>query len=194
MRGAARYNRDRIQHGIFRWQAGSQIGRFHGTRGDDNGWFSIGNHWLRSRQQAHSMSTDNTFLGRGWSFPPEFSRAAKGVTLLENEQDIESSLDILLSTRLGERIMRPDYGCNLNKIIFENMNLTMQTYLKDLVENAILYHEPRIDLENIEIDTSRETEGLMLIRIDYRVRTTNSRFNYVYPFYRHEGSDLPKLK
>jgi phage baseplate assembly protein W len=136
------------------------------------------------------MSSDNAFLGRGWSFPPTFDKASRGVAMLEDEADIESSLDILLSTRLGERIMQPNYGCNLDEMVFEAMNLTMLTYLKDLVENAILYFEPRIELEGLEIDTSREAEGLLLIMIDYRVRTTNSRFNYVYPFYKNEGTNL----
>ena len=137
------------------------------------------------------MSTDRTFLGRGWGFPPEFNRAAKGVGMLENEADIESSLEILLSTRLGERIMQPDYGCNLDEMVFEAMNLTMRTYLKDLVEHAVLYHEPRIQLEKLTIDSSQEIEGVLLIRIDYLVRTTNSRFNYVYPYYKNEGTRPP---
>lgn len=136
------------------------------------------------------MSDNSTFLGRGWGFPPEFNRAAKGVGMLSDEADIESSLEILLSTRLGERIMLPDYGCNLDEMVFEAMNLTMRTYLKDLVEHAILYHEPRIELGKLELDTSRETEGVLLIIIDYRVRTTNSRFNYVYPYYKNEGTNL----
>lgn len=137
------------------------------------------------------MSADNSFLGRGWGFPPTFDKASKGVGMLEEEKDIESSLDILLSTRLGERIMQPNYGCNLDEMVFEAMNLTLLTYLKDLVENAILYFEPRINLEGVEIDTSRELEGVLLIKIDYTVRITNSRFNFVYPFYKIEGSDLP---
>jgi uncharacterized protein len=136
------------------------------------------------------MSADTTFLGRGWGFPPEFNRTAKGVGMLKNEEDIQSSLEILLSTRLGERIMQPDYGCNLDEMVFEAMNLTMRTYIKDLVEHAILYHEPRIELEKLDIDTAREAEGVLLILIDYRVRTTNSRFNFVYPYYKNEGSNL----
>ncbi len=136
------------------------------------------------------MNDNTNFLGRGWSFPPEFNRASKGVEMLEQEKDIESSLNILLSTRLGERIMQPDYGCNLDEMVFEAMNLTMRTYLKDLIEHAILYHEPRIELEKLEIDTEREVEGVLLILIDYRVRTTNSRFNFVYPYYKNEGTNL----
>jgi len=136
------------------------------------------------------MSTERAFLGRGWSFPPAFDKASKNVAMLEEKKDIESSLEILLSTRLGERIMQPNYGCNLDEMVFEAMNLTMLTYLKDLVENAILYFEPRIDLEGLEIDTTQELEGVLLIRIDYTVRTTNSRFNFVYPFYKNEGTNL----
>lgn len=136
------------------------------------------------------MNSERSFLGRGWGFPPTFDKASKSVGMLEDEKDIESSLDILLSTRLGERIMQPNYGCNLDEMVFEAMNLTMLTYLKDLVENAILYYEPRIDLEGVEIDTSQELEGILLIKITYTVRTTNSRFNYVYPFYKSEGSVL----
>ena len=136
------------------------------------------------------MNSDNAFLGRGWGFPPAFDKASKSVGMLEDVADIESSLEILLSTRLGERIMEPNYGCNLDEMVFEAMNLTMLTYLKDLVENAILYFEPRIELENIEIDTAGELEGVLLIKIDYLVRTTNSRFNFVYPFYKNEGSNI----
>lgn len=136
------------------------------------------------------MELSRPFLGRGWSFPPEFDRQARTVVMLEEETDIQSSLHILLSTRLGERVMQPTYGCNMDSLVFEAMNLTLLTYLKDLVENAILYHEPRIELDKVVIDTSRQYEGLLLIEIHYLVRTTNSRYNYVYPFYLNEGTNL----
>lgn len=136
------------------------------------------------------MDTNRAFLGRGWSFPPQFDRAAKGVLMLEEEADIQSSLEILLSTRLGERIMQPTYGCNLDNMVFEAMNLTMLTYMKDIIQNAILYHEPRIELEKLEIDTSNQNEGLLRIVLHYKVRTTNSRYNYVYPYYINEGTNV----
>ena len=130
------------------------------------------------------------FIGRGWSFPPHFDKAAKSVEMLEDERDIESSLEILFTTRLGERIMQPTYGCDLHNMVFEAMNLTMKTYMKDLIENAILYHEPRINLDQIEIDSTQEFEGVLYIRLMYTVRTTNSRYNYVFPFYKTEATNL----
>lgn len=132
----------------------------------------------------------NSFLGTGWGFPPEFDKKTKSVKMISNVADIESSLGILLSTRLGERMMLPNYGCNLDELLFKPLNLTLKTYVIDLIKTAILYHEPRIDVDKISIDSTREMEGVLFIKIDYTVRTTNSRKNMVYPFYKVEGSEL----
>ena len=136
------------------------------------------------------MDTSKSFLGRGWVFPPEFNRATKAVNMLEDEADIKSSLEILLSTRLGERVMVPDYGCNLDELLFKPLTLTLKTFVIDLIKTAILYYEPRIDLNKIAIDPTDELEGVLLINLDYTVRATNSRKNMVYPFYKAEGNEL----
>ncbi|HYQ56739.1 MAG TPA: GPW/gp25 family protein [Draconibacterium sp.] len=136
------------------------------------------------------MSTYNSFLGTGWSFPPEFQKENAGVKMLQDEDDIKSSLEILLSTRLGERIMLPDYGCNLDELLFKPLNITVKTYVIDLIKTAILYHEPRIDARKISIEQTNELNGELLIKIDYLVRATNSRKNMVFPFYKGEGTEL----
>ena len=136
------------------------------------------------------MSDANNFLGTGWGFPPHFDANTKTVQLTTGVEDINNSLNILLSTRLGERIMLPEYGCNLDELIFESLDITLKTYIKDLISNAILYHEPRIDVSNIELDTTNELEGKILIRIEYIMRITNSRANMVFPFYKIEGSEV----
>jgi len=131
-----------------------------------------------------------TFLGRGWSFPPTFNRSIAGVEMLEEEADIASSLEVLLTTSLGERVMLPQYGCNLDELVFESLDTRMKTLMADKVESAILYHEPRIELEKVQLDDSRELEGVVLIDVIYRVKTTNSRFNFVFPYYKAEGTDI----
>ena len=136
------------------------------------------------------MDTSKSFLGRGWGFPPEFNRLTKAVNMLEDEADIKSSLEILLSTRLGERVMVPNYGCNLDELLFKPLTLTLKTFVIDLIKTAILYYEPRIDLNKIAIDPTDELEGVLLINLDYTVRATNSRKNMVYPFYKAEGNEL----
>ncbi len=135
------------------------------------------------------MEKGKSFLGTGWSFPPEFDIKFRKVTMVSDEEDIKESLHLLLTTRLGERIMLPKYGCNLEEMLFRPLNLTVKTEIQDLVTTAILYHEPRIDAEKIEIDDSNQLEGELLINVHYKIRATNSRKNFVFPFYKKEATD-----
>lgn len=136
------------------------------------------------------MDSKNSFLGTGWAFPPEFVKEQKQTKMISNEEDIKSSLHILLTTRLGERVMFPEYGCNLEELLFESLNRTLITYTVDLIKTAILYHEPRIDVLKIDISETDPLEGKLVIAIDYIVRATNSRTNVVFPFYKEEGTDI----
>ena len=130
--------------------------------------------------------TNNPFLGTGWSFPPRFSKIKKGLELVSGEEDIRESLQILLSTRLGERFLQPKYGCNLDELLFEPLNTTLKTYIRGLVKQAILHYEPRIELEDVQIETIDEPAGKIELVVFYRVRATNSRHNLVFPFYQAE--------
>ena len=134
--------------------------------------------------------TSKSFLGTGWNFPPSFDDASAETIMISDEEDIQSSLNILLTTRLGERVMQPTYGCNLDELVFESMTTTFKAYIKDLVKTAILYHEPRIKLNKIDLDDSRDLEGVILIIVYYTVLNKNTRFNYVFPFYKNEGTDI----
>ncbi len=112
--------------------------------------------------------------------------------MVSDEVDIEQSLKILLSTRHGERIMHPEYGCNLDVLLFESINTSLISFVKDLIEKAVLYNEPRIDLKKIDIVTAQVLEGVLLIELEYVIRSTNSRYNLVYPFYLKEAEQQPK--
>ena len=105
-----------------------------------------------------------------------------------DEEDIQKSIEILLSTTIGERFLQPGYGCNLEHYVFEPMNATIQTLIKVTVKNAILLYEPRINLLSIKLDTTFFiNEGRADINVEYEVIGTNSRFNLVYPFYTNEA-------
>ena len=132
----------------------------------------------------------DSFLGTGWSFPPTFDTSADNVVMTSDEADIHQSLQILLSTRRGERVMVPDYGCNLDEMLFEPMTTTFKTYISEMIKTSILYYEPRIDLKSVKVDDSQETNGVILLIINYVVRATNSRFNFVYPYYKNEGTEI----
>ncbi|MEO7316904.1 MAG: GPW/gp25 family protein [Ginsengibacter sp.] len=137
--------------------------------------------------------TSNDFLGVGWSFPPTFNLQIKGVEMTEKEIDIERSLQILLTTALGERVMEPKYGCNMDSLLFEPLNTTVKTIMIDKIETAILFFEPRVDAQKINLNLQDELEGKVLIEINYIVRSTNSRYNFVFPYYINEGTELDFL-
>jgi phage baseplate assembly protein W len=134
------------------------------------------------------MPTDHAFLGTGWSFPPTFSQDGAAVEMVSGAEDIQQSLQILLSTSLGERMMQEEFGCDLNSVLFEEIDQGLINALTSIVTDAILYHEPRITLEELDISESSAEPGLLLIQIDYTIRGTNSRFNLVYPFYIQEAT------
>jgi uncharacterized protein len=130
------------------------------------------------------------FLGKGWSFPPSFNADLKGVEMTEKNEDIQRSLAILLNTTVGERIMQPKYGCNMFEMVFESLDTATKTIIKDKIRTAILYFEPRIDVTSISMNTTNELEGEILIEIEYVIRATNTRFNFVFPYYKNEGTEL----
>jgi uncharacterized protein len=131
-----------------------------------------------------------SFLGTGWSFPPEFTTNGAELLMTSNEEDVQVSLKILFETALGERLFSPTYGLNMHEVLFEPMNTTMKTYLEDRVRTAVLIHEPRINLLSLSLDTSTEREGIIGIVVEYELRGTNSRYNRVYPFYTSDSSEV----
>lgn len=129
-----------------------------------------------------------SFLGTGWSFPPTFT--SNGLVTVSAEQDIYESLWILLSTTPGERVMQPAYGCGLKAHVFDNLDESSFAVMRNLVEKAILFFEPRVTVENIDINDEESLEGKIQLNIVYRVRSTNNRYNLVYPFYIYEASNV----
>ena len=128
-----------------------------------------------------------SFLGTGWHFPPTFTANGADALLVTGVDDIQQSLQILLATAQGERLMQEDFGCDLDGYLFEGIDQGLNNSLSRLLGDAILYYEPRITLENLEITASEDLTGLLFINITYTVRSTNSRYNMVYPFYLNEA-------
>lgn len=135
------------------------------------------------------INSSAAFLGRGWGFPVTFRRGSNSIDMLEGEKDIQSSLEILLATSLGERVMQPGYGCNLDKLIFEPLDTTFSTFITDQIRTAILFNEPRVVLDNIDYIVDNNG-GRIDISVDYTIIATNSRANLVYPFYFNEATDI----
>lgn len=129
------------------------------------------------------------FVGNGWSFPPEFIPGANRAKLSDGRADIEESLHILLSTLPGERVMQPKYGCDLTPLLFEPITTTLKTVIEDRVKTSIYYYEPRIEPLRVAVSIQEALEGKFLVEVSYRIRANNTRHNFVFPFYREEGSE-----
>jgi phage baseplate assembly protein W len=130
-----------------------------------------------------------SFLGTGWSFPPEFSPESGTVLMTSDERDIEASLRILFGTRMGERFLVPDYGLDVHDILFDPMSTSLRTFLEDRVRTALLVYEPRIRLLSLNVDSPHPSDGRLHIELEYEIRATNSRYNLVFPFYRWDGNE-----
>lgn len=123
------------------------------------------------------------FLGTGWSFPPTFSRYSYSVEMVSDDLDIRQSLWVLFSTSVGERVMLPEYGSRLWQMLFRNVTTTLMTQIEEIVRNAVLYWEPRVDVDSVSVQPDAGQAGLVLITLAYTIRKTNARNNLVYPFY-----------
>jgi len=130
------------------------------------------------------------FHGRGWSFPVRVG-AGGGIALAEGEEDIKQAVRIIIGTVLGERAMRPGFGCGAHELVFEHTDSSLTGKARFYVRNALERWEPRIELEKIDarvdlaaVPGTAQAGGLKLIvEVHYRVRRTNRRDNVVYPYY-----------
>lgn len=134
--------------------------------------------------------SNDSFLGKGWAFPPAFSFELGKTVMSKDEEDIKQSIGIILGTIPGERVMFPNFGCPLRKYVFESRDATHMRMLKDAVYDALLYNEPRIKTEEIEIEDDMKIQGMIHIHITYSIIITNTRNNVVFPFYLKEGTNL----
>ena len=131
------------------------------------------------------MTDEAAFLGKGWAFPPTFTRGGANLEMVSADEDIHQSLRIIISTQPGERVMQDQFGCGMDSFVFAEFDHGMINTIRQTISDAILYHEPRVELENLSITEDKDEPELLLISIEYTVRGTNSR-------YKHGVSLLPQ--
>lgn len=132
---------------------------------------------------------NRSFLGTGWGFPPTFRREWYGVEMLSEAADVYSSIGIILETINGERVMLPSFGCNLQPFVFETMNVPNIAMIEKIVKEALVLHEPRIIVEELISKVMQDPDRLE-ITISYSIILTNTRYNYVFPFYLKEATNI----
>ena len=140
-----------------------------------------------------SDQTGQEFLGRGWSFPVQLEHGQ--AAMVELQEDVKQAIRIILGTQPGERVMRPEFGTPLRELVYEPINVTTCEIVKTRVELSLQRWEPRIDVLSVVVQIGgrgsafeRTRSGRLDIEIQYRIRTTNTEDNLVYPFYLTEAS------
>ena len=135
----------------------------------------------------NGAATGKEFMGRGWAYPFRIEPASSRIATVADERDIEESIRIILGTSKGERVMRPAFGCGIHDRVPDAIDMAAIVQIKRDVAEALRLYEARIDVLEVKVDATDLVNGRLDVTVNYRVRQTNQRDNYVFPFYFKEA-------
>ena len=130
----------------------------------------------------------DSFLGSGLAFPIH-ADAEGSVGVAQFEELIRQSILLIIGTAKGERVMRPTFGCGIHDLVFATMDATTTAVVGFEVRQALIKWEPRIDILDLDVASDPDEGNKLLISLEYRIRSTNNKFNLVYPFYLERNED-----
>src|ERR1700736_4358537 len=122
-------------------------------------------------------------LYRAWRFlHPDLDASAEfaglsisatgGIEMVSEHASVRQAILLLLSTIPGERVMRPDYGCQLHRLVFSPNDETTAGLAIHYVRQALDRWEPRIDILRLDAERNTEDPEQLIISLEYRVRAT----------------------
>jgi phage baseplate assembly protein W len=129
------------------------------------------------------MSFEEEILGRGWAFPPKFDKNLNEPLMLVGDEDVKNSIEVIIKTKLGERILRDEFGSRIYELLFEPLTANMKTYMIDSLKSSLENNEPRIEVQQIQLLQPDLTIGRIDIYVSYELIDTNTTNNMVVPFY-----------
>ena len=132
----------------------------------------------------------NQFYGTGWSFPVTFSVGNYQLDMSTDVENVNQSIEILLQTNYGERYMLPQFGSGLQQFFFRQVDETLKGEIIDSVKSCLLHNEPRINVQEVDVQESDSLNGFILISVTYILNKVNTRHNFVFPFHVNEGTNL----
>jgi phage baseplate assembly protein W len=132
------------------------------------------------------MNGDDPLIGTGFKFPIKVN-AKGGLDWSTGPGRIQDAIWIILSTALGERVMRPTFGAGAEGFVFEPNSAASQVRMAETIKDALTRWEPRVDLVDVSVVQGSQGDSSVLVTIEYRIRSTNELFNMVYPLYVQEG-------
>ncbi|PIF29797.1 hypothetical protein CLU81_0181 [Flavobacterium sp. 9] len=137
---------------------------------------------------------NTAFLGSGWAFPVSFSVDNHQLSLSANETNINESINVILNTRKGERTLEAEFGSGIHQFMFRKIDNTLKGEIIETIKYALLRYEPRIVVQDVTVAATDVLNGKIEVLITYMYSKTNTRHNYVFPFYLKEGTNLDRKK
>lgn len=131
---------------------------------------------------SNDLTNSNAYLGRGLAFPLQVNARGE-ISLVDGARDIEQSIRIILGTRPGERVMRPEFGCRAQELLFEPRDAATESLLQTYVMDALTRWEPRIDVMSVNVYVNEENDGALFAEVNYLIKATHDERSIVYPFY-----------
>lgn len=128
------------------------------------------------------------FLGAGWAFPVSVDARGR-IALAHRERDIEQAIKMILLTPKGQRVMRPEFGCQIHDLLFAPNDATTAGLAEYHVREALAMWEPRIEVQAVRAGADADQPERMLVTLDYTIKATHDRRSLVFPFYRIPGED-----
>ena len=126
------------------------------------------------------MNADD-YYGRSMSFPLQIDGMG-GVAEANGVDKVEQAIRIVLGTQYGERVMRPQFGCNLKSLVFAPNNAPTANLARYYVTEGLRRWEPRIDVVDVTVTNDNNNDTLR-IEIRYRLKNTPDVQSMIYPFY-----------
>jgi uncharacterized protein len=128
------------------------------------------------------MPVSLDLIGRGWAFPLGVDPRG-GIAIVEGDEEIRQAIVLIVRTRRGARVMRPEFGCRIWELLFAPNDASTWTMAGHHVREALGWWEPRIEVEDVRGSASPDDPATVLIEVDYTIRATHDRRSLVFPFY-----------
>jgi hypothetical protein len=121
-------------------------------------------------------------IGRGWAFPLDVNTRG-GIAMVAADEEIRQAIIMILKTRLGARLMRPEFGCRIWELLFAPNDASTWTLAGHHVREALGWWEPRVDVDDVRAGVDPDDPAMVQIEIDYTIKATHDARSLVFPFY-----------
>ncbi|MGB0243359.1 MAG: GPW/gp25 family protein [Bacteroidia bacterium] len=129
------------------------------------------------------------FLGIGIRHPFRISPSTGKTSMIEGVDNIKQSIRAILSTKPGERLYHSDFGIDLSDLLFENTDEGTLKEMEERISEGLMKYQSMIIVDSVDFEV-KSSEGLVNIQIEFTIRSTNTRANYVYPYYIQEANQF----